>query len=99
MDGNPTKSLEVNGLIKRVKKKEVRRQGADSMARRALIEKETRMLQRGFKTQSPPTRPLDMLWKFGMSAHSKCQFHLLARNDDTIQVTFDNICVHDNALC
>jgi hypothetical protein len=57
MDGNPTKSLEMNGLIKRVKKKEVRKQGADSMARRALTEKEYRMLQRIFKAKSPPTRP------------------------------------------
>ena len=95
MEGNPTKSLEVNGLIKRVKKKEVRKQGADSMARRALTEKEYRMLQRIFKTENPPTRPLGMIWEFGMPALLNYQFHLIARIDDTTQVTIDNIRVHD----
>ena len=95
MDGNPTKSLEVNGLVKQVKKKEVRKQGEDSSARKALTEKEYRMLQRIFKTQSPPTRPLDMIWKFGMPALLNYQYHLIARIDDTPQVTMDNIPVHD----
>ena len=77
----------MNGLIKRVKKKEVRKQGADSIARRALTEKEYRMLQRIFKAKSPPTRPLDMIWKFGMPALLNYQFHFIARIDDTTQVS------------
>jgi hypothetical protein len=35
-NGNPTKSVEVNELIKRVKNKEVRKQGKPSQARRPL---------------------------------------------------------------
>ena len=34
--GNPTRSIEVNTLIKKVKKKEVRKQGVSSKARRAV---------------------------------------------------------------
>jgi hypothetical protein len=34
--GNPTRSIEVNEFIKKVKTKEVRKQGADSRARRAI---------------------------------------------------------------
>lgn len=35
-EGNPTRSIEINNLIKRVKKKEVRKQGAASQSRRAI---------------------------------------------------------------
>ena len=38
--GNPTKSAAVNELIKRVKKKEVRKQGKPSQARKAFTEEE-----------------------------------------------------------
>ena len=38
--GNPTRSVQVNELIKKVKKKEVRRQGAPSQARREMEEAE-----------------------------------------------------------
>ena len=34
--GNPTRSIEVNTLIKKVKKKEVRKEGVSSKARRAV---------------------------------------------------------------
>ena len=39
-EGNPTRSIEVNNLIKRVKKKEVRKQGAALQCRRAITEDE-----------------------------------------------------------
>jgi hypothetical protein len=38
--GNPTKSIEINELVKLVKKKEVRRQGKPSSARRPLEDSE-----------------------------------------------------------
>jgi hypothetical protein len=95
MEGNRTKSLEVNAFIKMVEKKEVRKQGAVSLARRALTEKEFRVLHQVFKTQSPPSKHLELTWKFGMPAFLNYQFHLIARIDDTTQVTIDNICVHN----
>jgi hypothetical protein len=41
---NPTRSIEVNNLIKRVKKKEVRKQGVASQCRRAITEVEFRTM-------------------------------------------------------
>jgi hypothetical protein len=35
--GNPTRSIEVNKLVKAVQKKEVRKQGAPSMTRRSMM--------------------------------------------------------------
>jgi hypothetical protein len=43
--GNPTRSIEVNTLIKKVKKKEVRKQGVSSKARRAVAHVEFRRMQ------------------------------------------------------
>jgi hypothetical protein len=43
--GNPTRSIEVNTLIKKVKKKEVRKQGVASKARRAITHVEFRRMQ------------------------------------------------------
>lgn len=39
--GNPTRSIEINDLIKRVKKKEVCKQGVPSSARRPMKERES----------------------------------------------------------
>jgi hypothetical protein len=44
MDRNTTKSLEVNDLIKWVKKKGGKKQGMVSISRKALIKKECRIL-------------------------------------------------------
>jgi hypothetical protein len=43
--GNPTRSIDVNTLIKKVKKKEVRKQGVVSKARRAVTHVEFRRMQ------------------------------------------------------
>jgi hypothetical protein len=43
--GNPTRSIEVNTLIKKVKKKEVRKEGVGSKARRAVTHVEFRRMQ------------------------------------------------------
>jgi hypothetical protein len=43
--GNATRSIEVNTLIKKVKKKEVRKQGVSSKARRAVTHDEFRRMQ------------------------------------------------------
>ena len=39
-EGNPTRSVLVNALIKRVKKKEARKQGVDSQTRRPMLGQE-----------------------------------------------------------
>jgi hypothetical protein len=91
MDGNPTKGLEVNGLIKLVKKKEIRKKVSLPMARRSMTKKEYRMLERIFKLQSPPSKTLEIIWKFGMPTFLNYQFHLIAKIYDTTQVTINNI--------
>jgi hypothetical protein len=53
------------------------------MVRRALTEREYRMIQGIFKIQSPP----NMIWKFGMLALLNHLFHFIASIDDTTQVT------------
>jgi hypothetical protein len=48
-EGNPTRSIEINNLIMRVKKKEVQKQGAASQSRRAIAEDEYRTSRIYFK--------------------------------------------------
>ena len=96
-DGNPTKSAEVNDFIKRVKKLEARKQGADSQTRRPMLEVEFRRLHEIFKsTVHAHNTNTSRIWKYGMPALINFQFHLIARIDDTTQVILDHIRVHDN---
>jgi hypothetical protein len=106
-DGNPTKSVEVNDFIKRVKKLEARKQGADSKTRRPMQETEFRRLHEIFKSSPHAERDRDqqqqqnntstsIIWRYGMPALINFQFHLIARIDDTTQVIMDHIRVHDN---
>ena len=90
-EGNPTRSIEINNLIKRVKKKEVRKQGVMSQTRRAITEAEFRSLHAVFRDVSN-----SMLWRYGMSALINFQFHLIGRIDDTTQVLIDHLRVHDS---
>jgi hypothetical protein len=90
-EGNPTRSVEINNLIKRVKKKEVRKQGVASQTRRAITELEFRTLHTVFRDVSN-----SMLWRYGMSAMINFQFHVIARIDDTTQLLIDHIRVHDS---
>jgi hypothetical protein len=64
-EGNPTRSIEVNNLIKRVKKTEVRKQGAASQCRRAITEVEFQTMQRFYRI----TTDVDLIpWRFGLYA-------------------------------
>jgi hypothetical protein len=47
-EGNPTRNVEINDLIKRVKKKEVRKQGVASQTQRAITELEFCSLHTNF---------------------------------------------------
>jgi hypothetical protein len=54
--GNLTRSIEVNTLIKKVKKKEVRKQGVVSKARRAVTHVEFRRMQSILREKNGETR-------------------------------------------
>jgi len=93
-DGNPTRSVEVNDFIKRVKKLEARKQGAESQTRRPMLETEFRRLHEVFKSYDQSQNA--SIWKYGMPALINLQFHLIARIDDMTQVVLEHIRVHDN---
>jgi hypothetical protein len=88
-EGNPTRSNEVNNLIKRVRKKEVRKQGVAPQCRRAMTETEFRTMQNIFQNQQEHDRTSSTIWRYGLYALTIFQFHLIARIDDTSQVLSD----------
>ena len=88
--GNRTRSIEINNLIKQVKKKEVRKQGAPSHARRPMKTDEFRLVHGILQGSKNP------LWKFGINAMINFMFHLIAQIDDTTQVVLDHVWVHDH---
>jgi len=90
-EGNPTRSIEVNNLIKRVKKKEVRKQGVVSQTRRPMTEREFRLLHSILRDPKH-----NLMWRYGMSAMINFQFHVIGRIDDTTQVLINHIRVHDS---
>ncbi len=90
-EGNPTRSIEVNSLIKRIKKKEVRKQGVLSKAKRPLTEDEFQRMQNILQNHKS-----NIIWRHGLYALTNFQFHLLARIDDTTQVLVENIRIHDS---
>jgi hypothetical protein len=84
--GNPTKSREVLDVIKAVKKKEVRRQGRPSQARRPMEIEELRQLLEmccNFDEDDPK--------RFWLPSYLKYQFHMIARNDDVAHIDWDSI--------
>jgi hypothetical protein len=94
-DGNPTKSAEMNDFIKRVKKLQIRKQGAESQTQQPMQEVKFCRLHEVFKSSSGTTNSSN-IWKFGMSALINFQFHMIALIDDTTQVIMEHICQHNN---
>ncbi len=83
--GNPTRSVEVNELIKTVKKQEVRKQGKLSTARRAITHpKFLRMLDYLKEDE-------DAMRKYGLPSLFVFQYNLIARIDDTCQFLVSNL--------
>lgn len=74
--GNPTKSSEVNNLLKFVKKAEVRRIGRASSTKRALTQEEFRLVLRIFFEKG------DFQYRYRYCCMLKYQYHLIARCDD-----------------
>jgi hypothetical protein len=92
----------VNALIKRVKKKEARKQGADLQTQHPMLGHEfvvmhnllnQNVLLAGQRSEGAR----DVFWKrYGISALVNFQFHLIACVDDSTQLVLEHIQVHDS---
>ena len=89
MTGNPTKSIEVNNLVKKVQKLEVRKQGKASQARRPLTLDEFRFVVHQLKKKDCVVK------KYAIPALCAFQFHLIGRIDDTCQFMLSELGTHD----
>ena len=89
-EGNPTQSQEVNALIKRVKKKEARKQGAESKTKRPMIgDKFVAMhdVSKKMGVASGQTTTHASYWqRYGIIALVNFQFHMIACVDYSTQV-------------
>ena len=90
--GNATKCDEINDLIKRVKKAEVRKLGVPSQARRPFDGDDYVKIVSFLKEAGRGGRGI--IWEFGVPAQMAYQFHFMARADDTMNVRIDNIDIH-----
>lgn len=87
--GNPTKSVQVNEMIQAVVKKEVRKLGKKSQARRPLKEHEFRdLINRLRQTE-------DIYSKYMILALLCFQFHMIGRIDDCSSWQQGNLQAHD----
>ena len=91
--GNPTRSAELNDLIKYIKKKEVRKQGVQSTARRALTHEEFKSTLEELKNHKKTTegKSTSPIWNYGIPASMCLQFHVIARIDDTMHIRMENL--------
>jgi hypothetical protein len=87
--GNPTKSQVLNDMIKKVKKYEVRGEGAASQARRPLKEAEYRAILQGLRSSD------DIETKYGIPALLNFQFHMIGGVDDCCKWQRENLGIHD----
>ena len=87
--GNPTRSRELNDLIRLVKRKEVRGQGQPAKARRSTNTVEYVNIVDSCKEYDA------IVPKYGIPAMMNFQFHLIARIDCTTQVLKENVKRHD----
>ena len=96
MRGNPTKSKEVNDMIKKVVKHEVRHEGVSSKARRGLEYKEYLLLlklirKNGFVKNLSMADQLKWTKLYSLLT---MQWQLIARMDDMVNLHFENITTH-----
>jgi hypothetical protein len=92
--GNPTKSPEIHELIKRIKKKEVRGQGAPSKARRPLTDAEFRRTVELLRNNSTNHSNVIMV-KYGIPALMAVNFSLIGRIDDGCMFFTEHLKAHD----
>jgi len=93
--GNPTRSPQINKLIRAVRKKEVRKQGAPSKARRPLTLSEFRMTHSRLR-KNETSRQEDLIVKFGLPALMAFQFSMISRVDCTCQWKTESLGRHDH---
>jgi hypothetical protein len=86
--GNPTRSILVNNLIKSNKRMEVRKQGAPSQARRALLAAEYESIIRILRLSHDPVH------KFLCPAFHMFQYNMIARVDDTAHLKKEDVRTH-----
>ena len=108
-EGNPMQSVEVNGLIKHIKKKEAQKQGAESKTQCPLNGAEFEALHgilnwfEHLSLENDKEGSNGETWKrYGITGLVNFQFHLiLARINDSTQLVLEHIQVHNifpNAL-
>ena len=90
--GNPTKSKEINDLIAYVKKKQVRKQGVPSRARRALTKGEYTQQQ----TMLREGEEFGNISRLGVPAFANFQVHMIAQIDDVSQWKRDAFKPHED---
>jgi hypothetical protein len=83
--GNPTKSIEINELVKLVKKKEVRRQGKPSSARRPLEDSEYQQAIALIEKHH------DLHLRFFVSAVMRFQYNMIGRVDDVCKCKMEDV--------
>ena len=91
--GNPTRCTELNDLVKYVKKKEVRKQGVSSKARRALTHEEFKATISTIKAhnRTQDGESTSVIWNYGVPASMCLQFHVISRIDDTMHIKMENL--------
>jgi hypothetical protein len=67
-EGNPTQSVKINNLIKRVRKKEVRKQGVAPQCGHPMTETEFQTMQNILQNQHKHDRTNSTIWCFGLYA-------------------------------
>lgn len=82
-NGNPTRAREINDLIKAVRKKEVRRQGVPSHARRPMERDEFQQILTACHECEDEDDPM----KYWLATYVKYQYHMIARVDDVAHVS------------
>ena len=87
--GNPTMSVAVNALIKRIRKDEVRKRGKKSNAKRDLKRTEFRKTLRLLEACDTHQR------KHRIPAMMKLQFHIIGRADDLSNLETEDLWQHD----
>ena len=85
MTGNPTRSEEVNSIIKRVKKFEVRQQGVQSSATRPIEYQELMSLLKILRTEQDAEKGYMVCCVICL------QWHLIARIDDMMKFQLNNL--------
>ena len=101
--GNPTRSDQVNKVVKMVKKHEVRHQGVDSKARRPIEWREfTRMLEIMRENAKKEVSAFGKRKQLLAKTLFSLQWHMISQMDDMCHVSFDNVTSNPSfsfALC